>query len=36
MVASRLNKTISEIDDMPIEELIHWLAFFKLQRERRG
>jgi hypothetical protein len=35
-LADRLNKTVSEILELDVEEFNGWLAYAKLERERNG
>jgi hypothetical protein len=34
-LADRLGKTIAEIEEITVEELNEWLAWFKVSEERR-
>jgi hypothetical protein len=33
-LAVRLGKTLGEIDAIPHEELVSWIAYFELEKER--
>jgi hypothetical protein len=34
-LAETLHKTITEIEEMPVQEFIEWQAWFKLKQERQ-
>jgi len=35
-LASHLNKTVSELEDMPVSEYFEWGAYLNLEAEKRG
>ncbi len=36
VLAEHLHKTVSEIEQMTIDEWHHWLAYFKIKKEKQN